>query len=127
MSFLLYREIYRDATSNICNLKYSVPKEIIIVFHNGSNYHYHFSIKELANELEKEVTCLGENTEKYITFSVAIGRHVKRVDKKRNEITKTISYRLQYFDSARFMASSLSNLLIILLEEFIKLNVNMTQ
>ena len=32
----------------IFNLKYSVPKEIPIVFHNGSNYDYHFMIKELA-------------------------------------------------------------------------------
>ena len=29
-------------------LKYSVPKEIPIVFHDGYNYDYHFVIKELA-------------------------------------------------------------------------------
>ena len=33
-----------------------------------------------------------------------------RIDKKGKEIIKTISYRLQFIDSARFMASSLSNL-----------------
>ena len=33
-------------SNSICNLKYSVPKEIYIVFHNGSNYDYHFIIKE---------------------------------------------------------------------------------
>ena len=32
----------------ICNLKHNVTKTILIVFHNGSNYHYHFIIKELA-------------------------------------------------------------------------------
>ena len=31
----------------------------------------HFIIKELAEEFEEELECLGENTEKYITFSVA--------------------------------------------------------
>ena len=36
----------------MCNLKYSVPKEITIFFHNGSNYDYHFVIKKLAQEFE---------------------------------------------------------------------------
>ena len=39
-------------------------------FQNGSNYNYHFIIKELAGEFKKQFTCLGENTEKYITFTV---------------------------------------------------------
>ena len=34
----------------------------------------HFIIKELAEEFEEEFECLGENTEKYITFSVPIKR-----------------------------------------------------
>ena len=43
-----YREKYRGAAHNICNLRYKVPKEIPIVFHNGSTYDYHFIIKELV-------------------------------------------------------------------------------
>ena len=38
-----------------------------MVFHNESNYDYHFIIKEVAEEFEKQFTCLGENTEKCIT------------------------------------------------------------
>ena len=95
---------------SICNLKYSVPKKIPIVFHNGSNYDYHFIIKELAEEFKKQFTCLGENTEKYITFTVPIEKEVTRIDKNGEEIKKDISYILQFIDSARFMASSLSNL-----------------
>ena len=48
---------------SICNLKYSIPKKISIVFHNGSNSDYHFIIKESAEEFKKKFTCLGENTE----------------------------------------------------------------
>ena len=44
---------HRGAVHSICNLKYSVPKKILIVFYNGSNYDYHFIIKELAEELKK--------------------------------------------------------------------------
>ena len=43
-----YAGEYRGARHSICNLKYIIPKMIPIVFHNGSNYHYHFIIKELA-------------------------------------------------------------------------------
>ena len=67
-----YKGEYRGAAHNICNLRYKVPKEIPIVFHNGSTYDYHFIIKELVKEFESNFECLGENTEKYITFSVPI-------------------------------------------------------
>ena len=43
---------------SICNLKYSVPIKIPINFYNGSNYDYHFFIKELVEEFEKQFTCL---------------------------------------------------------------------
>ena len=101
---------YRGAAHGICNLKYSVPKKIPIVFHNRSNYDYYFIIKELAEEFTKQLTCLCETTEKYITFTVPIEKEVTRIDKNGEEITKNISYILQFIDSARFMASSLSNL-----------------
>ena len=75
-----YTGKYRGASHSICNWKYSVPKKIPIVFHNGSNYDY-FIIKELGGELKKQFTYLGERTEKYITFTVLIGKEVKRIDK----------------------------------------------
>ena len=40
---------YRGAAHSICNLEFNVHNEISVVFHNGSNYDYHFFIKELAN------------------------------------------------------------------------------
>ena len=58
---------YRGTAHNICNLRYKIPKEIPIVFHNGSTYDYHSMIKELVKEFEGNFECLGENTEKYIT------------------------------------------------------------
>ena len=98
-----------------------MPRKIPIVFHNGSNYDYHFIIKELAEEFKKQFTCLGENTEKYITFTVPIEKEVTRIDKNGEEITKNISYILQFIDSARFMASSLSNLVNNLSERIHKI------
>ena len=53
---------------------------------------------------------------KGITFSVPIEKEVTRISKNGEETVKAISYRLQFIDSARFMARSLSNLVNNLVE-----------
>ena len=90
-------------------LEYSIPKEINIIFQNGPNYYHHFIMKKLPKEFKGQFSCLGENTEKYITFPVPMEKEVKRIGKNEEETTKVISHRLQFIDSARFMASSLVN------------------
>ena len=47
-----YTGKYRGAAHNICNLRYEVPREVPVVFHNGSTYDYHFIIKELVKEFD---------------------------------------------------------------------------
>ena len=47
-----YTGKYRGASHDICNLRYKIPKESPVVFHNGSTFDYHFIIKELAEEFE---------------------------------------------------------------------------
>ena len=73
------------------------------MFHNRSTYDYHFIIKELVKGFEGNCEFLGENTEKYITFSVPIK---KKIENKDLEIT----YKIKFIDSCRFMSSSLSKL-----------------
>ena len=67
-----YTGEFRGAAHSICNLNYKVPQELSVKIHNRSTFDYHFLIKELAEEFKGEFECLGENTEKYITFSVLI-------------------------------------------------------
>ena len=43
-----------------------------VVIQNGSTYDNHFIIKQLAKEFDGQFECLGETTEKYVTFSVPI-------------------------------------------------------
>ena len=88
-----------------------------------SHYVYHFIIKELAEEFKGQFNYSGEHTEKCITFSVPVEKDVTRIDKNGKEIIKTISYRLQFIDKARFMASSLSDVFNNL-AELKKLSVN---
>ena len=61
-------------------------------------------------EFEDNFQCLGENTEKYITFSVPIK---KKIENKDLETT----YKIKLTDSYRFMTSSLSKLVDNLSEE----------
>ena len=68
----------REAAHNSCNLRYKIPTEISLAFHNGSVYDYHFIIKQLAIEFKGKFDCLGENTKKYITFSAPIYKKKKK-------------------------------------------------
>ena len=83
------------------------------MFHNGFTYVYHFIIKELAEEFEGEFDCLGENTEKYITFSVPIEKEITKKDRDGNDKITKISHKIKFIDRFRFMSSSLSNLVDI--------------
>ena len=99
-----YTGKYRGAAHNICNLRYKVPKEIPVVFHNGSTYDDHFIIKELVKEFDGNFDCLGENTIKYITFSVPLKKKIE------NKASIEINYKIKFIDCWRFMSSSLSKL-----------------
>ena len=52
-------------------------------------------IMQLAIEFNGEINCIGNNMEKYITFSVPI--------KKELNNGKTVTYKLKFIDSYRFM------------------------
>ena len=97
-----YTGKFRGAAHSICNLNYKVPKEIPVKIYNGLKYDYLFLIKELAEDFKGELECLGENMEKYISFSVPI--------KKEHDNDKTITYNIKFVDTCRFMPSKLSDL-----------------
>ena len=99
---------FRGAAHSICNLNYDVEKEIPIVIHNAS-YGTHFILNQLAIECKGELTCIGDNMEKYITFSVPIKKEVNNYDGNYSK-KKTVTYKLKFIDSFRFMPDSLSNL-----------------
>ena len=92
---------FRGAAHSKCNINHKVSKAIPIIIHNAS-YDIHFIINQLAEELKGELDCIGENMEKYITFSAPI--------KKKYDNGKTTTYKLRLIDNFRFMPTSLSEL-----------------
>ena len=96
-----YTGEFRGAVHSKCNLNYKVPKNIPILINNAA-YDTHFLINQLAEEFKGELDCIGENMEKYITFSVPI--------KKKCDDNKAITHKLRFIDSFRFMNFLLSDL-----------------
>ena len=88
-----YTGNYRSPSHSTCNLKFKVPNEIPVGFHNGSN------------EFEGQFQCIGENIEIYFPIRMEVIK-TKQYSKKSIE---TISYKIKFIDSMQFMASSPSN------------------
>ena len=82
----------------LCNVNKLCKRviEISICLHNGSSYDYHFIIKELPKGVDALV-CVGENSEKYITFKAIIN-------------TDEIEFKLKFMDTFRFTFNSLDTL-----------------
>ena len=94
---------YRGAAHNECNIKYTIPKFIPVVFHNLSGYDAHLFIKKLGGKIK----CIPTNEEKYISFSKEV-----IVDSFVNKDGKQVHVKreLRFIDSFRFMPSSLDSL-----------------
>ena len=82
---------YRGAAHNACNLKLRLnPKTTVIpvVFHNLRGYDSHLLMQAISR-VEGRVSCIPNNTEKYISFSLG---------------------QLRFIDSAQFLLASLDKL-----------------
>ena len=96
-----YTNKYRRASHNITKHQKTFP----VVLHNGSKY---FINKELEEGFEGQIVCLRENTEKYIIFWVSI--------KKEFRNGMTVTCKIKFIDSFRFLSTSLSRLIVNITE-----------
>ena len=79
---------YRGAAHNACNLKLRLNPSIPVVFHNLRGYDSHLLMQAIS-KVEGRVSCIPNNTEKYISFSLG---------------------QLRFIDSAQFLLASLDKL-----------------
>ena len=79
---------YRGAAHNACNLKLRLNPSTPVVFHNLRGYNSHLLMQAIS-KVEGRVSCIPNNTEKYISFSLG---------------------HLRFIDSAQFLVSSLDKL-----------------
>ena len=93
---------YRGAANNECNLKLRInPKtyQIPVVFHNLRGYDAHHLMQAIS-QMQKEVKCIANNMEKYITFSVG---------------------NIRFIDSLNFLQASLDSLVSATPKESLKI------
>ena len=100
---------YRGAAHSKYNMNYKITKNIPFVSQNLSSYDSHLITKELAKYFDGKLECLGENTEKYISFSVKISKKITKNNENSNEKIVNIPYSLKFIDSYIFMSASLSD------------------
>ena len=81
------------------NLNYTIKSEIIVIIQENIE-ELIIVIKQLAEEFKGGFKCLGQNTEKYLTFPVPI--------KKELDNSKKSTYKQKFIDSYRLMSASLS-------------------
>ena len=86
------------------------------VFHKGSNYIYHFISFYISKRGWRTIWISWRKQRKVQKFSVPIKKEIAKIDKDDNESVTTIFYKIKFIDSARLMASSLSNLADDLIE-----------
>ena len=122
-SLSLYRQKQRCCNS-VRNSSKGYLKKCSIVFHNRSNYDYQF-LKTTSPKIWRTIQLFSKKHWKKhkISFSVKMEREGKKINKNGKEITKSISYRLQFNDNKRFMASWLSKLVDNLAEKIHKINI----
>ena len=61
---------YRGAAHDQCNLRFRIPTFIPVVFHNLKGYDSHLIMQHLG-KLDAEITCIPNNTERYVSFTIA--------------------------------------------------------
>ena len=69
-----------QANKEVLHITYvisNIVEGILVVFHNRSNYDYHFIIKKIAKEFQGEFNCLEENTEKIKINHINQMRHMR--------------------------------------------------
>ena len=81
---------YRSAAHSACNLKLRLNPKTTVVFHNLRGYDSHLLMQAIS-KVEGKVSCIPNNTKKYISFSLGQPR---------------------FIDSAQFLLASLDKLVV---------------
>ena len=84
---------YSGATHNSCNLKLRIkPKtdQIPVVFHNLRGYDAHHLMQAMS-QLQREVKCIANNMEKYITFLVGGLRFIDSLNYLQRSLDSLVS------------------------------------
>ena len=118
-----YTGKFRGAAHQSCNLKFKRPKFTPVFFHNLQNYDAHLFVRALGLMDEVlSISCIPNNNEKYISFSLKF--ELKRITKwdprKEEWIEVVLTHEIRFLDSFKFTLSGLEGLVKNLSREDLK-------
>lgn len=91
-----------------CNLNFQDSRTIPVVMHNLSKYDAHLFIKQLASQMDGDISVLANNSEEYITIRKVVQSTASDAANFKEMI------KLQFIDSIRFLPASLAKLTSLL-------------
>ena len=116
-----YTGKFRGAAHGSCNLKFKRPKFTPVFFHNLQNYDAHLFVRALGTlEEVLNVTCIPNNEEKYISFSLKfeLKKEWREVEGEWKKFV--VKHEIRFLDSFKFLLSGLSSLVENLPKEDLK-------
>ena len=118
-----YTGKFRGAAHQSCNLKFKRPKFTPVFFHNLQNYDAHLFVRALGLMDEVlSISCIPNNGEKYISFSLKfVLKRITKWDPRKEEwIEVVIPHEIRFLDSFKFTLSGLEGLVKNLSREDLK-------
>ena len=118
-----YTGKFRGAAHQSCNLKFQRPKFTPVFFHNLQNYDAHLFVRALGLMDEVlSISCIPNNDEKYISFSLKfeLNRIIKWDLRKEEWIEVVVKHEIRFLDSFKFTLSGLDGLVKNLSREDLK-------
>jgi hypothetical protein len=102
-----------DTLCNECNLQYQYKTFLPVYLHNLKGYDSHLFVKALyqygytPDEKGKNISCIPNNEERYISFSKMI-KVDEYIDEK--EKSRPVMFEIRFLDTLSFMATSIDKL-----------------
>ena len=112
---------FRGAAHSSCNLKFQRPKFTPVFLHNLQNYDEHLFVRALGTLDEVlDVTCIPNNEEKYIAFSLKFELKKERREVEGEWKEFAVKHEIRFLDPFKFTLSGLSSLVENLPKEDLK-------
>ena len=118
-----YTGKFRGAAHQSCNLKFKRPKFTPVFFHNLQNYDAHLFVRALGLMDEVlSISCIPNNDEKYISFSLKfeLNKIIKWDLRKEEWIEVVVKHEIRFLDSFKFTLAGLDGLVKNLSREDLK-------
>ena len=88
---------FRRAAHNSCNLNYKKLSFMPVIFHNLRGYDSHLKLSKVDQLHPRKISCIPNNKEKYITFSIGFLRFIDSLQFLSCNFLYVLEFALNYY------------------------------